>query len=89
MRTLIKQTFKYEEEILKSGAIVAANVTISGGKVIAINNGAITIGENSFTFSVYTHGVNDKLMLNLSAVTADINGPAYVDEFIKAVEQNA
>lgn len=85
MKTLVKQFFKFEDEILQSEAVVEGTVIVMENKVVTINNGKIKLGEDSFSFSTYTDP-SGKMILNLSGIASDINGSAYIEEFVRAVE---
>lgn len=95
---LVSANYKYTDVQLASGAkVTATGVTIKDGKVIRVDNGNVTFGEdkgenvfgeqdNVFHFSVHNNG--GKLVYNTDNVPADINGQNIAEEFVSYVEQD-
>lgn len=85
MKELVRQTFKYTDEKLASGAVVNADeVVVRDGKLIS-GRGTINVGENIvFSFSVYT-GMNEKMQINCNNAPIDIDALGYIREFTNLI----
>lgn len=86
---LVSANYKYKDVKLASGVTVSATgVTIKDGKVVRVENGVVTIGEDEnrkeFTFSVY--GDAENLTYSTSSVPSDYNGQDIAEEFVAFVE---
>ena len=82
-------------KMIANDVVVSANeVTLNKNhKVVNIQNGTCKVGEDTFTFSVYTNingmaeNLTEELMLDITA-PARIDGRTYVLEFISYIETN-
>ena len=87
MKELVRQTFKYTDEKLASGAVVNADeVVVRDGKLIS-GRGTINVDEDIiFSFNAYEDVRNSTLAINVNNTPLDIDAMAYIREFVAYVK---